>query len=174
MATNISFEFHQFLFSSRTRPRLKKRRGRRREKFHHRHPVTRIAGRWNDQADTFWSLHCYLLSDITISLWLMQTFAQIAGNVLSSPPRPSSPLRRSDERAPVHTCARRCNERVCNCVCHDYTRSSSVCNCSPFVPRSGGEAKSGVGTWFHVNFVNQGRGNKNAARGIYYRDFWRR
>lgn len=33
----------------------------------------------------------------------MQTFAQIAGNVLSSPPRPSSPLRRSDERAPVHT-----------------------------------------------------------------------
>lgn len=27
---------------------------------HHRHPVARITERWNDQADTFWSLHCYV------------------------------------------------------------------------------------------------------------------
>lgn len=113
---------------------------------HHRHPVARITERWNQ-----WSSRHVLVtallrtSDITISLWLMQTFVQIAGNVLSHPsPLPPLSVVPTNASYAVHTCARRCNERVCKCVCHDYTSSSSVCNCSPFVPPSGEEAKSGV------------------------------
>lgn len=86
--------------------------------------------------------------------WLTQTFAQIAGNVLS----PSSPVRRFDERVLVqpHTCARRCNERVCKCVCHDYTRSSSVCNRSPFAGRSKERRGAHVERDPNVNFVPDG------------------
>lgn len=108
-------------------------------------------------------------SDITISLWLMQTFVQIAGNVLSHPsPLPPLSVVPTNASYAVHTCARRCNERVCKCVCHDYTSSSSVCNCSPFVPQV---ARKQRAAW-RWNVIpcefcwTRGGGNKNRYAGF--------
>lgn len=134
------------ILSRSTRPR-EKREGGKNSRDECPSPTSRRA----DHGTMKWSSRHVLVtallrtSDITISLWLMQTFVQIAGNVLSHPsPLPPLSVVPTNASYAVHTCARRCNERVCKCVCHDYTSSSSVCNCSPFVPPSGEEAKSGV------------------------------
>lgn len=140
--------FTNFLFSAvQLVPGKKGREGGKNSRDECPSPTSRRA----DHGTMKWSSRHVLVtallrtSDITISLWLMQTFVQIAGNVLSHPsPLPPLSVVPTNASYAVHTCARRCNERVCKCVCHDYTSSSSVCNCSPFVPPSGEEAKSGV------------------------------
>lgn len=156
LATNITI-------SPISQPFELTKKGRGREKFADECPSS-WHGSQDDEMISGRVLVTALLPPIrhyAFRFWLTQTFAQIAGNVLS----PSSPVRRFDERVLVqpHTCTRRCNERVCKCVCHDYTRSSSVCNRSPFAGRSKERRGAHVGTWSQREFCTGWNKNRYAG-----------
>lgn len=76
MSTSNLTNFYSHPRNFKLVPETKKRGRERREKFERRASITVHHGSRHDEMikrTTFWSLHCYA-SDITISLWLMQTF----------------------------------------------------------------------------------------------------
>lgn len=123
MSTSNLTNFYSHPRNFKLVPETKKRGRERREKFERRASITVHHGSRHDEMikrTTFWSLHCYA-SDITISLWLMQTFVADSAAMYCPLPSPLLPSLLSSLSA-VHTCALRCNERVCKRVRHDYTR----------------------------------------------------
>lgn len=170
MSTSNLTNFYSHPRNFKLVPETKKRGRERREKFERRASITVHHGSRHDEMikrTTFWSLHCYA-SDITISLWLMQTFVADSAAMYCPLPSPLIP-----SLLPPRSTRARCV--VTSVFASAYvmiTRvSGSVCNCSPFLPpkwRGGKERRGGYGTWFPVNFVERtrearGRGDKNAG-----------
>lgn len=148
MSTSNLTNFYSHPRNFKLVPETKKRGRERREKFERRASITVHHGSRHDEMikrTTFWSLHCYA-SDITISLWLMQTFVADSAAMYCPIPSPLIP-----SLLPPRSTRARCV--VTSVFASAYvmiTRvSGSVCNCSPFLPpkwRGGKERRGGYGT----------------------------
>lgn len=148
MSTSNLTNFYSHPRNFKLVPETKKRGRERREKFERRASITVHHGSRHDEMikrTTFWSLHCYA-SDITISLWLMQTFVADSAAMYCPLPFPLIP-----SLLPPRSTRARCV--VTSVFASAYvmiTRvSGSVCNCSPFLPpkwRGGKERRGGYGT----------------------------